>query len=79
MIKVKGIEITGMKKFLESKRRNRASLLDKKQSKPDLAELHTQKENLEFQRAQRTDGMGGRVEQITMGNSAANGIRQNIV
>ena len=30
MVKVKGIEITDMKKFLESKRKNRAVLLDNK-------------------------------------------------
>ena len=79
MVKVKGIEITDMKKFLENKRKNRAALLGKNQNKPEPAELHTQQKNLEFHSAQRTDGMGGRVELVAMGNSAANGISQNIV
>ena len=79
MVKVKEIEITDMKKFLENKRKDRAALLGKMQNKPNSAKVHTQQEIWKFERAQRTDEMGGRVEQNEMGNSAANGISQNIV
>ena len=79
MVKVKGIEITDMKKFLENKRKARAAQLGKVQNNSNSAKVHTQEEICKFERAQRTDEMGGRVEQKAMGNSAANGISQNIV
>ena len=79
MVKVKGIEITDMKKFLENKRKARAAQLGKVQNNSNSAKVHTQQEIWKFERAQRTDEMGGRVEQKAMGNSAANGISQNIV
>ena len=72
MIKVKGLEIVDMKKFLGARRKERAALVEVKNNSKS-AELHTQQKFCQVERAQRTEGMEGRNEPEPMGNSATNG------
>ena len=59
MVKTKGIEITDMKEFLAKKKIEHAARLGDGKIKPDSTELHTQLQNCDIQRAQRSDEISG--------------------
>ena len=73
MVKTKGIEITDMKEFLAKKKIERAAQLGDEKIKPDSTELHTQLQNCDIQRAQRSDGISGRTEIVARESSAVKG------
>ena len=62
-----------MKEFLGKKKMERAAQLGDEKVKPDSAELHTQLQNCDIQRAQRPDGISGRTKIVARNSGAVKG------